>query len=52
MKTYRMVWTISILIIAVITIVSVLCSFAGVALPDALVRVFGLLDRSVGVRYE
>ena len=44
MKTYRLAWSISLLVIACITIISVVCSFAGIKLPDAIIRVFGLLD--------
>ena len=44
MKNYRMAWSISLLIIACITIVSVICNFAGADLPDALTRIFGVLD--------
>ena len=44
MKSYKLAWTISILVITGIIIISAVCSFAGVALPDALIRVFGILD--------
>ncbi len=44
MRSYRLAWTVSILVIACITIASTICSFAGVHMPDALTRVFGILD--------
>lgn len=44
MKNYRLAWSISLLVIACITIVSVICNFAGADLPDALTRIFGVLD--------
>ena len=44
MKTYKLAWTISILVITGIIIISAICSFAGVKLPDALIRLFGVLD--------
>ena len=44
MKSYKLAWTISILVITGIIIISAVCSFAGVDLPDALIRVFGILD--------
>ena len=44
MKAYRIAWTVSLLVISCVVAVSVICNFAGVSLPDALVRVFGILD--------
>ncbi len=44
MKSYRMARIISILVIVCITIVSTICTFIHVSLPDALIRIFGILD--------
>lgn len=44
MKTYRLVWSISLLTIACITIISSLCNIFGISLPDTIRRIFGILD--------
>lgn len=45
MKPYRDAWAVSLLVIACVTIVLTVCSFAGIDLPDVLARTLG-----VGVR--
>ncbi|MBE6723667.1 MAG: hypothetical protein E7576_00515 [Ruminococcaceae bacterium] len=44
MKSYRDAWAVSLLVIACVTIVLTVCSFAGIELPDALTRTLGVLD--------
>ena len=44
MKSLRLAWTASILVIACITIASAVCSFTGIHMPDALTRILGILD--------
>ena len=44
MKPYRDAWAVSLLVIACVTIVLTVCSFAGIDLPDVLVRTLGVLD--------
>lgn len=44
MKSYRDAWAVSLLVIACVTIVLTVCSFAGIDLPDVLTRTLGVLD--------
>jgi len=44
MKPYRDAWAVSLLVIACVTIVLTVCSFAGIDLPDVLTRTLGVLD--------
>ena len=44
MKAYRIAWSVSLILLACTVLVSVVCSFAGISLPDTLIRVFGALD--------
>lgn len=44
MKPYRDAWAVSLLVIACVTIVLTVCSFAGIDLPDVLARTLGVLD--------
>jgi hypothetical protein len=44
MKHYRDAWAVSLLVIACVTIVLTVCSFAGIDLPDVLARTLGVLD--------
>ncbi|MCR5755192.1 MAG: hypothetical protein K6G30_10340 [Acetatifactor sp.] len=44
MKNYRRAWSVSLLVIACITIISTITSFAGINMPDMFTRIFGLLD--------
>ena len=44
MKAYRIAWSVSLILLACTVLVSVVCSFAGISLPDTAVRVFGVLD--------
>lgn len=44
MKSYRDAWAVSLLVIACVTIVLTVCSFAGIDLPDVLTRALGVLD--------
>lgn len=40
----KLAWSVSLLVIAGITIVSTICNFCGVDLSDNLIRIFGILD--------
>ena len=40
----KTLWTISLLVICCITIFWTVCSFAGIHLPDLVVRIMGILD--------
>ena len=44
MKPYRDAWAVSLLVIACVTIVLTVCSFAEIDLPDVLARTLGVLD--------
>ena len=44
MKGYRDAWAISLLIIGVVTLFITITSFIDLGLPDALMRVLGILD--------
>lgn len=44
MKGYRDAWAISLLIIGVVTLFITITSFIDLGLPDALMRVLGVLD--------
>ena len=41
---YKSLWTLSLLAICCITIVWTVCKFAGIDLPDSVVRIMGILD--------
>ena len=44
MKNLRLLWTASILIITCIVLIWTICSFAGIKLPDTVIRIMGVLD--------
>lgn len=44
MNSYRNAWKISLVVIVIITLVFTISSFSGFDLPDALIRIFGVLD--------
>ena len=44
MKPYKLAWSVSLLVIAFITIFSVISSNNGLYLSDTLTRIFGVLD--------
>ena len=44
MKNYRTAWTVSLLTIACINIISLLTSWNGIVLSDTMIRVMGVLD--------
>ena len=41
---YKSLWTLSLLVICCITIIWTVCKFAGIDLPDSVVRIMGILD--------
>ncbi|MBR2845888.1 MAG: hypothetical protein IKF00_11820 [Solobacterium sp.] len=43
MKNYRTAWTISLLVIACINIISLVTSWNGINLSDTLIRILGVL---------
>jgi len=40
----KSLWTLSLLVICCITIIWTVCKFAGIDLPDSVVRIMGILD--------
>ncbi len=44
MKTYRLGWCISLIVIVAIIIICTVARLADVVLPDLLIRIFGVLD--------
>jgi hypothetical protein len=44
MNTTKILWTLSLLVICCITIISVVCRFAGIQIPDIAERIMGVLD--------
>jgi len=40
----KIIWTVSLVVVAIITIIMVVTSFAGVNLPDWLVRTLGIAE--------
>lgn len=44
MKNYRTAWTISLLVIACINIISLVTSWNGINLSDTLIQILGVLD--------
>ena len=43
-KTYRLLWTVSLLIISCITIVITACNLISIALPYIVTRILGIID--------
>ena len=43
-KTYRLLWTVSLLIISCITIVITVCNLISIALPYIVTRILGIID--------
>ena len=43
-KTYRLLWTISLLAISGITIVITACNLISIELPDMVTRILGIID--------
>jgi hypothetical protein len=43
-KTYRIIWSCSLLAISIITIFITVCNFAGVELSDVVKRILGIVD--------
>ena len=41
---HKSLWTLSLLVICCITIIWTVCKFAGIDLPDSVVRIMGILD--------
>ena len=41
---HKSLWTLSLLVICWITIIWTVCKFAGIDLPDSVVRIMGILD--------
>ncbi len=49
MKTYRMIWSLSLLVIACISLVLVVVNSNGISLPDNLQRLMGVADMAAVV---
>ena len=44
MKNLKFWWTASLLVITCIVLIWTICSFAGIKLPDTVIRIMGVLD--------
>ncbi len=43
-KNMKLWWSLSLIIIAIITVILAVCNIFGIELPDAAIRIMGLLD--------
>lgn len=44
MKNPKLLWTASLLVITCVVLIWTICSFAGISLPDTVIRIMGVLD--------
>lgn len=43
-KKNTMLWSLSLLIISIVTVIGAVCKIAGIELPDVAVRIMGVID--------
>ncbi len=43
-KMYKLLWSLSLFIIATVTVIWTVCSMKGIELADAAIRIMGVLD--------